>query len=330
MTEKPIWVEIKEFNGKYKVSNIGEIYSCIRQKILKPYKSRYGYICIKLQKKGCLLHRLVAQAFISNPYNKPQVNHKNGDKTDNRVENLEWMSASENVSHTFKDKNRKRAWKPIHQIDKDGNIVNTYKSIQEAAYTMKRNSKSISRTLQNSDYSCAGYKWKYVEKKKEKDKETKAIPDYENYEVTECGKVYSNVTDSWLTPRIDRFGYHHVKFCINKKTYNFQVHRLVTLTYIGPPEDETYIVNHKDGNPSNNNVSNLEWASRSYNTKHGYLKGKRKYKKISCYTKGELVKEYDCMEDIIKEFPKYNKSAIYGNCVGKSKISYGFVWKYDS
>jgi len=102
------WKDIKGFEGRYQVSDDGQVRSLIGESpiILKQTISKVGYARVGLflrdsyQKKKAV-HRLVAQAFIPNPQNKPQVNHKNGVKLDNCVTNLEWNTSSENIKHSF-------------------------------------------------------------------------------------------------------------------------------------------------------------------------------------------------------------------------------------
>lgn len=113
-----IWKDIEGYEGFYQVSNFGTIKSLSRyikfgnktrysnERILKFHKDKDGYKKVILQKSGkaqnYLIHRLVAQAFIPNPDNKPQINHKDGDKQNNKVDNLEWCTPSENMIHAFK------------------------------------------------------------------------------------------------------------------------------------------------------------------------------------------------------------------------------------
>jgi DNA-binding transcriptional regulator YiaG len=99
-----MWKDIKNNEGKYKINEKGEVFSVFSNRVIKPLlNKKCGRLQIKLRNnKWGRIHRLVAETFIPNPKNLPQVNHKNGDKLDNRVENLEWCTAKENIQHSIR------------------------------------------------------------------------------------------------------------------------------------------------------------------------------------------------------------------------------------
>lgn len=119
MDLKREWKEIKGYEGKYIISNYGEIISLPRYKrnnsklqyvepkeILRYVNKKNGYVYVQLwnnaKYKNIRLHKLVAENFIENIENKPQINHIDGNKKNNRVDNLEWCTASENIRHAYK------------------------------------------------------------------------------------------------------------------------------------------------------------------------------------------------------------------------------------
>lgn len=99
-----LWITIFGLKGEYDTSNKGRVKSRVKffEKLLKLTNHSAGYKTVNIRNKNEFVHRLVAQVFISNPDNKPIVNHINGIKTDNRVENLEWCTDKENIQHAKK------------------------------------------------------------------------------------------------------------------------------------------------------------------------------------------------------------------------------------
>ena len=130
-----VFVKIKDYNN-YSISNLGNVRNDKTGRILKPYIKPSGYKQVQLGRKTIpqYIHRLVATAFVPNDYNKPQVNHINGIKGDNRAKNLEWVTAQENdfaYGYTSRIENRK---KKVIAINKEGVIITFNSRIEAAKY----------------------------------------------------------------------------------------------------------------------------------------------------------------------------------------------------
>ena len=132
-----VWMPIEGFGGAYEVSNIGRVRN-VNGKILSTEEVRGGYLRVSLSFKGKKyqrsVHRLVADAFMSNPNNLPQINHKDENKKNNVVDNLEWCTAKYNSNYgTRIERLTKSLKKPIAQYDLNGNLIAIHPSLREAA-----------------------------------------------------------------------------------------------------------------------------------------------------------------------------------------------------
>lgn len=170
-----IWKDCKGYEGKYQVSSQGRIWSVVSQRYLKQKINRGGYCCINLyakngKMKSERIHRLVALAFIDNPNNFSVVNHLNGMKTDNRVENLEWTTQKENVRHAYDNnlgnfqeklaKSREKmlqATKKIYSVYYDGNLIGQYKGRKAAAAVAGCSETTISHCISENRKTRDGY-----------------------------------------------------------------------------------------------------------------------------------------------------------------------------
>lgn len=164
-----VWKDIPDYEGLYQVSNLGRIkslYNYRKYNILTPRIKR-GYYTIGLRKNGIRkwhqVHRLVASSFISNDNNLPQVNHKDENKLNNNVDNLEWCTVSYNNCYgTRREKVKNKTSKPVYQYDLKGNLIKKHNSLTNATKSMglKSNS-SISLCCSGKYETSCGYKWSY-------------------------------------------------------------------------------------------------------------------------------------------------------------------------
>lgn len=173
-----IW-KVTTVNSDYEVSNLGNVRSNKRAtpRLLKPFKrgsthkeeeSKGFYLAVRMLHNGVEqdygVHRLVAMAFIPNPLNLPQVNHKNGIRNDNRVENLEWCDNSYNIWHSYNILgNTSGVEKAVCQYDKHGTFIREWKSATAAEDELHINSSSIASVCKKNSLrkTAGGYLWRY-------------------------------------------------------------------------------------------------------------------------------------------------------------------------
>lgn len=156
--------DIKGYEGLYAITSCGKVWSYRAQRFLKPKDNGTGYLIVGLWKEGKaeyrLVHRLVAEAYIPNPDNKPQVNHKDENKEHNWIGNLCWVSASENVN--YGTRNARVAEKNSISVYCE-ELNKVFPSINEAARQLGIDKGSISKCCRGNLKTCGGYHWRYIQ-----------------------------------------------------------------------------------------------------------------------------------------------------------------------
>lgn len=179
------WKPIPGYDGRYEVSTMGRVRSFANGRwgnrenphILKPKKNGAGYhsVCLHKQegkREYRMIHRLVALAFIPNENAKPEVNHKDGDKANNKVSNLEWATGSENVEHSFstglhipsehqKQVASKICAQPVIATGRNGENEKRYESATVASRETEVDTSQIIKCCKGKAKTAGGYKWRY-------------------------------------------------------------------------------------------------------------------------------------------------------------------------
>ena len=237
--QKEIWKELVESNGKYLVSNYGNVINAKPKKskepyIIKPLIDRFGYTRVSIYFEGkyrqALVHRLVARMFIPNPNFYLEINHKDGNKQNNHVDNLEWCTRSQNVKHAFdmglkvnKKGSEHAHAKKCYEYDMKGNFIKEWGSITEAANYYNDVISNVCAACSGKYKTFHGHIWSYKreeidvnahrngqgERTYQYSKDKELIAEYFNMDdaVEATGVDKSNITKCCLGKRKTAGGY---------------------------------------------------------------------------------------------------------------------------
>ena len=312
-----------------------------------------GYLCLSLlndngDRKSVKLHRLVALSFIPNPLNKETVNHKDHNKSNNNLSNLEWASTTEQNNHKRKCKKEILelvSSRPVWRIDKDTNEkLEYYETITKAARwvfdnklasvekftinnSMKKQICAVARGQRKTSY---GYKWEYCNENENiyNDEEWKDIPldiinGTKGYKISNYGRIKNH------KGRISEGSNHASGYLwVSIAPKQYLLHRLVAKVFIPNPENKEQ-VNHIDGNKQNVCVNNLEWCSNTENSQHAH--------EIGLHPNTITIIQYDIDMNKIKEFYSQKKASTELNichtsiskcCLNKQKTAGGFIFRF--
>ena len=159
------WKVIPDTDGMYYISSHGRAYSKFRNKVMKLHMTKSGYYYIRYREfssskeRNKKVHRLVAQAFIQPPSKEQNtVNHKDGNKCNNHIDNLEWVTQQENINHAFSEGLHHNPKKPVLCVE----LNKVFPSVREAGRVLGISSQHIPSACKSSNRTAGGYTWRYV------------------------------------------------------------------------------------------------------------------------------------------------------------------------
>ena len=170
-------IELKENIIIYSISNYGEVkchahttlqkdgkYLTVQERILKPFKNNPGYCIVDVNRNKVPVHRLVAENFLPEIPGKNFVNHRDGNKENNRVSNLEWVSPKENTIHAIEQglRPRGRQPKPVARFTLNGEYLDSFPSVKEASEKKGVNKRSIASCANGARNKAGNFKWSFV------------------------------------------------------------------------------------------------------------------------------------------------------------------------
>lgn len=325
--EQECWVPVPDepYNKSFMISNFGRLKNINTDKIKTlTVNKATGYCAVRLdvgkkvKKITYQIHQLVAQMFIGECPAKHNVCHIDGNKENNRVSNLKYMTQKESMNRYFNKpkENITETKTESKQID----IIKLIDGSDKPEEIPKKKSKD-KKDLE-SDKKLES------DKPENKTEDLKPIKDYPNYLIDKKGNVYTANTMELRKFAPSPNGYNRISLMKNSKQSNKYVHRIVAETFIENPDNLPF-VNHKDANRKNNCVENLEWCTAQQNMSHD-SKLRKTGKKIQSFTSdGKFVKEFESIKEAGRNL-KIDSTSITKAVGGKNNrlTAGGFIWKY--
>ena len=288
-------------------------YYC-RERIIKQcFKQNYLYVNLYKRNKHATLrvHRLVALAFLPNIYNYAEVNHKDENSINNRLDNLEWCSQAYNLHYGTRIARAQVTKKTKVRIRKEAGISK-----------MQEDTSGLPDIC-----SLEGEEWRHV-------------AGYEGlYEISNYGRLKSlhHIIPFIVRTKKIHSGRVNVDLHHNGKYTTFGIHTLVAKAFIPNPENLPE-VNHKDENPLNNRADNLEWCTHKYNIRYGTLRDRLSDKLKNNLVTSKAVAQYDLSGKFVRVWPSIREverclktkgwKTICDVCKGRLHSAIGYQWRY--
>jgi hypothetical protein len=282
------WKYVRKQNKKYMVSNHGNVKTAKTGLLKQQTHLRGGYKSVMFGKNIFKIHQLVAREFVANddPKNKTVVDHLDGNKLNNRADNLEWITPKENTRRGYITGKNKVTKRSVCQYDLNDGFIKEFESLKDAKIKTGIDDGSIANCCKGKVNTAGGYKWRFAKDNPNEFNvdeidmaEFIPVNGFHNHVISGDGRIISVRFKKIMKMQKNSDGYYTVSLAYNNTKKTFLVHRLVAEHFLKKPAGKDY-VNHIDSDRTNYHMDNLEWCTHSENMIHARKMKKDKNKTI--------------------------------------------------